>query len=115
MENLGKNKNEKNRIAVQIAGDNEAQKKIVMKLINDCGFDPYDNGNLDNSWSQQPNSAGYCCDYTCEELKNTKEKSKQTKESVKENRKKIFGNFAELTGGDFSHENVIKVNRKYNI
>ena len=28
LENLGKNKNEKNRIAVQIAGDNEAQKKL---------------------------------------------------------------------------------------
>ena len=115
LENLGKSKNEKNRIACQIAGDDEKQKKIVMKLIEDIGFEPYDNGNLDNSWSQQPNSAGYCCDYTCEELKQVKEKSKQTKESVKENRKKVFGSFAELTGGDFSHENVIKTNRKYNI
>ena len=115
LEHSGKDKNEKNRLCIQIAGDDEEQKKIVMKLINDCGFDPYDNGNLDNSWSQQPNSAGYCCDYTCEELKKVKEKSKQTRESVKENRKKVFGSFAELTGGDFSHENVIKVNRKYNI
>ena len=55
------------------------------------------------------------CDYTCEELKKVKEKSKQTKKSVMENRKEVFGNFAKLTGGDFSHENVIKVNRKYNI
>ena len=69
-------KNEKNRIACQIAGDNEKQKKIVMKLIEDIGFEPYDNGNLDNSWSQQPNSAGYCCDYTCEELKQVKEKQR---------------------------------------
>ena len=115
LENLGKNEKEKNRLALQVAGDDEEQKKIVMKLVSDCGFDPYDNGNLENSWTQQPNSAGYCCDYTCEELKKIKEKSKQTKESVKENRKKIFGSFAELTGGDFSHENVIKVNRKYNI
>ena len=86
-----------------------------MKLINDCGFDPYDNGNLVNSWTQQPNSAGYCCDYTCDELKKIKEKSTQTKESVKENRKKIFGNYKKLTGGDYSHENLIKVNRKYNV
>ena len=43
-----------------------------MKLINDCGFEPYDNGNLENSWTQQPNSAGYCCDYTCDELKKLK-------------------------------------------
>ena len=100
---------------MQVAGDDEKQKKIVMKLIEDCGFEPYDNGNLENSWTQQPNSARYCCDYTCDELKKVKEDSKQTKESVKENRKKVFGNFAELTGGDFSHENVIKINRKYNV
>ena len=56
-----------------------------------------------------------CCDYTCDELKKIKEKSTQTKESVKENRKKIFGNFEKLTGGDYSHENMIKVNRKYNV
>lgn len=115
LQNLGKNKNEKNRIAIQVAGDDEEQKKIVMKLIEDCGFEPYDNGNLENSWTQQPSSAGYCCDYTYEELKKVKTNSKQTEESVKENRKKVFGNFAELTGGDFSHENVIKVNRKYNL
>ena len=115
LQNLGKNKDEKNKIAMQVAGDDEKQKKIVMKLIEDCGFEPYDNGNLENSWTQQPNSAGYCCDYTCDELKKVKENSKQTKESVKENRKKVFGNFAELTGGDFSHENVIKINRKYNV
>ena len=61
-----------------------------MKLIEDIGFEPYDNGNLDNSWSQQPNSAGYCCYYTCEELKQVKEKSKQTKESVKKKKKKVL-------------------------
>ena len=115
LQNLGKPKEEKNRLAMQITGDDDEQKKIVMKLIEDCGFEPYDNGNLENSWTLQPNSAGYCCDYTSEELKKIKENSKQTKEDVKERRKKIMGNFNELTGGDFSHENVIKVNRKYNI
>ena len=115
LQNLGKPKNEKNRIAIQVAGDDEEQKKIVMKLIEDCGFEPYDNGNLENSWTQQPNSAGYCCDYTCEELKKVKEKSKQMKESVKENRSRVNKNFETLTGGNFSHENVIKVNRENNI
>ncbi len=98
-----------------MAGDDEKQKKIVMKLIEDCGFEPYDNGNLENSWTQQPNSAGYCCDYTCEELKKVKEKSKQTKESVKENRNRMMKNFETLTGGNFSHDNVIKINRENNI
>jgi len=115
LDNLGKAKDEKNRIAMQVAGDDEEQKKVVMKLIEDCGFEPYDNGNLENSWTQQPYSAGYCCDYTCEELKEIKEKSKQTKKSIMENRKEIIRNFAKLIGGDYSHENLIKVNRKYNI
>ena len=98
-----------------MAGDDEKQKKIVMKLIEDCCFEPYDNGNLENSWTQQPNSAGYCCDYTCEELKKVKEKSKQTKESVKENRNRMMKNFETLTGGNFSHDNVIKINRENSI
>ena len=49
LENFGKVKNEKNRLCIQIAGDDEEQKKIVKKLISDWGFDPYDNGNLENS------------------------------------------------------------------
>ena len=53
LQNLGKNKNEKNRLAIQVAGDDEEQKKIVMKLIEDCGFEPYDNGNSENSRTQQ--------------------------------------------------------------
>ena len=100
---------------MQVAGDNEDHKRIVMTLIDQCGFDSYDVGNLAESWEMQPCSAGYCCDYTSEELKSIKEKSNQTPESIKKNRAKVMGNFAELTGGDFSHENVIRINRKYNI
>ena len=85
-----------------------------MKLIEDCGFEPYDNWNLENFWTQQPNSAGYRCDYTFNELKEIKEKSKQTKQSVKENRKRVFSNFQTLTGGNYSHENIIKINRENN-
>ena len=100
---------------MQVAGDDVSHKKIVMDLIDQCGFDAYDVGGLEESWQMQPCSAGYCCDYTSEELKYIKEKSKQTPESVAKNRANVMANFAELTGGDFSHENVIRVNRKYNI
>ena len=112
---LGCEKGKKGRLAMQIAGDDEGQKKIISCLIDQCGFDCYDAGTLKQSWKMQPGSAGYCCDYTLDELKAIKEKSSQTPESVAKNRAKVMGNFAELTGGDFSHENVIKVNRKYNI
>ena len=112
---LGCVKGDNKRLAMQIAGDDVKQKEIVMDLIDECGFDSYDVGSLKDSWKMQPGSAGYCCDYTFDELHSVKEKSSQTPESVAQNRAKVMGNFAELTGGDFSHENVIKVNRKYNI
>lgn len=112
---LGREKGEEGRLAMQVAGDDDESKKIVMDLVDQCGFDPYDAGSIAESWKMQPNSAGYCCDYTIEELKSIKEKSNQTPESVAENMNKIMGNFAEFAGGDFSHENVIKMNRKYNI
>lgn len=112
---LGCEKGIAGRLAMQVAGDDVSHKKIVMDLIDQCGFDAYDVGGLEESWQMQPCSAGYCCDYTSEELKYIKEKSKQTPESVAKNRANVMANFAELTGGDFSHENVIRVNRKYNI
>lgn len=112
---LGCEKGQNGRLAMQVAADDETQKKIAMDLVDQCGFDSYDAGNLKDSWKMQPGSAGYCCDYTVDELKEIKEKSAQTPESVAKNRAKVMGNFADLTGGDFSHENVISVNRKYNI
>ena len=100
---------------MQVAGDDEKQKRLVMGLVDQCGFDPYDSGTLAESWKMQPTAAGYCCDYTADELKAVKEKSEQTPEIVAKRRHRVMTNFAELTGGDYSHENVIKVNRENNI
>ncbi|WP_274584957.1 hypothetical protein V6667_05995 [Neisseria leonii] len=66
---LGKAKGEADRIAMFVAGDNLEDKQKVMTLVEDCGFEALDNGNLAHSWTQQPNSAGYCCDYTADELR----------------------------------------------
>ena len=112
---LGVGEGESGRIAMQVAGDDAMQKEIVMILVNECGFDSYDCGSLAESWKMQPTSAGYCCDYTIDELKSVKENSEQTPESVAKNRQFVMSNFAELSGGDYSHENVIRINRKYNI
>ena len=112
---LGVGEGESGRIVMQVAGDDAMQKEIVMGLVNECGFDSYDAGTLAESWKMQPTSAGYCCDYTIDELKSVKEKSEQTPESVAKNRQFVMSNFAELTDGDYSHENVIRINRKYNI
>jgi predicted dinucleotide-binding enzyme len=50
------------RIALPVAGDEDAAKKVVMRLIDELGFDAVDAGNLDQSWRQQPGSPVYTAD-----------------------------------------------------
>jgi hypothetical protein len=51
------------RIALPVAGDDEAAKALVMHLVDELGFDPVDAGTLDESWRQQPGSPVYGRDY----------------------------------------------------
>jgi predicted dinucleotide-binding enzyme len=60
---LGGAEGSRERLAVAVAGDDAAQKRIVMGLVNEVGFDPVDAGPLAESWRQQPSTPGYCCDY----------------------------------------------------
>ncbi len=113
--NLGKNPKQSNRLAMWVAGDDDHQKHLIMGLVDECGFDTLDGGDLANSWKQQPNSAGYCCDYTADELRQSRKNSAQTADSVRQNRAYALGELPKLTGGDFSHENVIKANRMLNV
>jgi 8-hydroxy-5-deazaflavin:NADPH oxidoreductase len=50
------------RIALPVAGDDDAAKAVVMPLINELGFDAVDTGNLDESWRQQPGTPVYTTD-----------------------------------------------------
>ncbi|MEV6485239.1 NAD(P)-binding domain-containing protein [Streptomyces sp. NPDC051576] len=47
------------RIALPVAGDDEAAKRKVRALIDDLGFDTVDAGTLDESWRQQPGTPVY--------------------------------------------------------
>jgi predicted dinucleotide-binding enzyme len=47
------------RIALPVAGDDATAKAIVLKLVDELGFDPVDAGGLDESWRQQPGSPAY--------------------------------------------------------
>jgi predicted dinucleotide-binding enzyme len=47
------------RIALPVAGDNPAAKAVVMRLVDELGFDPVDAGGLDESWRQQPGTPVY--------------------------------------------------------
>ena len=60
---LGRPKGSPGRIALPVAGDDNAAKAIVLKLIDDLGFDGVDAGGLDQSWRQQPGTPVYTTDF----------------------------------------------------
>jgi 8-hydroxy-5-deazaflavin:NADPH oxidoreductase len=51
------------RIALPVAGDDPRAKSIVLRLIDELGFDGVDAGGLDESWRQQPGSPVYVKDH----------------------------------------------------
>jgi predicted dinucleotide-binding enzyme len=54
------------RIALPVAGDDQAAKSTVMQLVEELGFDAVDAGGLDESWRQQPGTTVYTTDLTAE-------------------------------------------------
>lgn len=64
--NLGKPAGTKGRIALPVAGDDEKAKSLVMKIVDELGFDPVDAGGLDESWKQQPDTPVYATDHDAE-------------------------------------------------
>jgi len=56
---LGRPKGTPGRIALPVAGDDEAAKAIVLNLVDQLGFDGVDAGGLDESWRQQPGTPVY--------------------------------------------------------
>jgi predicted dinucleotide-binding enzyme len=51
------------RIALPVAGDDQAAKSTVMGLVKDLGFDAVDSGPLEESWRQQPGTPVYAADH----------------------------------------------------
>jgi len=64
--NLGKTKGTPGRIALPVAGDDPAAKAIVLKLVDELGFDGVEAGTLDDSWRQQPATPVYGKDFDAE-------------------------------------------------
>jgi 8-hydroxy-5-deazaflavin:NADPH oxidoreductase len=50
------------RIALSVMGDSLDGKAMVLRLVDDLGFDPVDGGDLQESWRQQTGSPAYCQD-----------------------------------------------------
>src|SRR4051812_4950444 len=62
----GRKKGEKGRIALPVAGDDPAAKAVVIRLLDEIGFDGVDAGSLDESWRQQPGTPVYGTDFDAE-------------------------------------------------
>lgn len=58
----GRPKGTPGRIALPVAGDDQRAKQVVMRLVDELGFDPVDNGGLEDSWRQQPGTPVYDVD-----------------------------------------------------
>jgi predicted dinucleotide-binding enzyme len=66
LRNLGKPPGTPGRIALPVAGDSAQAKAVVMKLVDEIGFDPVDAGAIDDSWRQQPATPVYTGDLDAE-------------------------------------------------
>ncbi|MFF7973721.1 NAD(P)-binding domain-containing protein [Streptomyces sp. NPDC007905] len=58
------------RMALPVAGDDEAAKRVVRDLIDELGFDTVDAGGIDDSWRQQPGTPVYGLRAGLEAVKN---------------------------------------------
>src|SRR4051794_30694585 len=67
------------RIALPVAADREADRKVGMQLVEDTGFDAFDAGTLAESWRQQPGAPCYCTDLTKEDLPNALASAEQAR------------------------------------
>jgi 8-hydroxy-5-deazaflavin:NADPH oxidoreductase len=54
------------RIALPVAGDDKSAKAVVIRLLDELGFDGVDAGSLDESWRQQPATPVYGTDLDVE-------------------------------------------------
>lgn len=97
------------RIALPVAGNNAHAKAVVLKLVNETGFDALDAGPLSESWRQQPGTPAYCTELDTEELK--KALSSADAARAPKNRDALIKEFM-TPGANFTHEDVIARNRE---
>jgi predicted dinucleotide-binding enzyme len=69
LQNKGLPKGTVGRIALPVASDDVGAKQKVMALVEELGFDAVDNGNLHESWRQQPGTPGYGADLPAGKLR----------------------------------------------
>jgi 8-hydroxy-5-deazaflavin:NADPH oxidoreductase len=110
LENEGTSEDSSGRIAMAVAGDDLEQKQVVMDIVHELGFDTVDSGSLNDSWRQQPGTPAYCTELTKDEL--TTALKKANKEKAPLLRDKVIEKFAEEKEVEFSHKDVVNLNRE---
>jgi 8-hydroxy-5-deazaflavin:NADPH oxidoreductase len=73
----GKPKGAPGRIALPVAGDDQRAKDVVIRLIDELGFDGLDAGGLDESWRQQPGTPVYGADLDADGARHALSQAKQ--------------------------------------
>jgi predicted dinucleotide-binding enzyme len=63
LRDLGQPSGSPGRIALPVAGDDQAAKSTVMGLVEELGFEAVDSGPLQESWRQQPGTPVYATDF----------------------------------------------------
>jgi len=106
LENKGTPKGTTGRIAMAIAGDDPAQKQLMIDVVNELGFDAVDGGSLNDSWREQPGTPAYCTELTKEELIEALNKADKEKAPVL--RDKVMEKFS----AGMTHEDIVRINRE---
>jgi 8-hydroxy-5-deazaflavin:NADPH oxidoreductase len=57
------------RIALPVSGDGPKAKQVVLRLVDELGFDAVDAGGLDDSWRHQPGTPVYATDFDADGLR----------------------------------------------
>lgn len=94
LEERGKPRGTAGRIALPVAGDDDRAKKIVMRLVDELGFDPVDAGTLDESWRQQPGTPVYAADLDASGVRDALRKANRERPRDFRGTEKSPGNWA---------------------
>ena len=96
------------RIAIPVSADSDGARLIVMQLVDDTGFDPFDAGVLAESWRQQPGTPAYCTELNLEELGQALAAAEKDKAPI--TRDRLMEHFVSLTEAP-SLEDTVAINR----